>query len=88
MRGDRGRVIESQADSMLIAEPDTGLSLETLRTRPEPESKVGHLTDGASQEPHPHPRFKQITRNLRVGKRGCTLLKLEVVPSWALNANK
>ena len=36
---------ESQADSLLSAEQNMGLHLRTLRSRPEPKSRVGCLTD-------------------------------------------
>ena len=42
---------ESQAGPTPSAEPDTGLHLMTLRSRPEPKSRVGRETDGAAQEP-------------------------------------
>ena len=40
---------ESQADSLLNAEPDAGLELTTLRSRPELKPRVGHLMDRATQ---------------------------------------
>ena len=49
---------ESQADSTLSVEPIVGLDLMTLRSRPEPKSRVGCLTDLATQAPHPK-YFKQ-----------------------------
>lgn len=33
-------------------DPDSGLDLTTQRSWPEPQSKVQHLTDWASQVPH------------------------------------
>ena len=40
---------EPQADSTVSTEPDTGLSLMTLRSWPEPKSRVSHLTNWATQ---------------------------------------
>lgn len=48
---ERGREREPQADSALSRAPDTGLDLTTMRSRPEPKSRVGHFTNGATQEP-------------------------------------
>ena len=45
--GERER--ESQADSLLSLEPQAGLDPRTLRSRPEPKSRVGYLTDSATQ---------------------------------------
>ena len=42
---------ESQADSILSAEPDAGLNLMTLRSWPEPKPRVGRLTDCVTQVP-------------------------------------
>ena len=42
---------ESQADSALSMEPDSGLHLMTLRSGPEPKPKAGCLTDCATQAP-------------------------------------
>ena len=36
---------ESQADFLLSVEPDMGLDPKTMRSRPEPKSRDGHLTD-------------------------------------------
>jgi len=36
---------ESQADALLRVQPHVGLDLKTLRSGPEPESRVGRLTD-------------------------------------------
>ena len=41
-RKERGIRKESQADSLLITEPNMGLDLTTLRSWPEPESRVCH----------------------------------------------
>jgi len=52
-RGDREK--ETWADSMLSAEPDTGLDLTTLRSRPKLKPRVRHSTDCATQgPPHTH----------------------------------
>lgn len=37
---------------MLRMEPEAGLGLTTLRSKPEPKSRVGQLTDQATQVPH------------------------------------
>ena len=42
---------ESQADLMLSMVPNLGLDLMTLRSWPRLKSRVGHLTDWATQEP-------------------------------------
>lgn len=42
-RGPKGR--ESQADAMLSMEPDAGLSLTTVKSRPELKPRVGGLAD-------------------------------------------
>ena len=42
---------ESQADSVPSTEPNAGLHLTTLRSWPEPKSRVGRLTDWATQVP-------------------------------------
>ena len=44
-RRERGRERESQAVSMLSMEPNTGLSPTTPGSRPEPKSRVRHLTE-------------------------------------------
>ena len=36
---------EREADSLLSTEPNTGLNLTTLRSRPEPKPRAGPLTD-------------------------------------------
>ena len=36
---------------MPSTEPSVGLELTTPRPRPEPRSRVGHLTNGATQQP-------------------------------------
>ena len=41
---ERVRRKETQVDSMLSIEPDTGLDLMILRSGPELKSRVGHLT--------------------------------------------
>ena len=43
---------ESPADSPLSAEPEAGLNLTTLRSGPEPKSRVRHLTGCITQAPH------------------------------------
>ena len=43
---------ESLADYLLSMEPATGLDPNTLRLEPEPKSRVGHLTNRATQVPH------------------------------------
>ena len=50
-RGVRGRERESQADFLLSMEPSAGLDLNTLRSWPERESRVGHSIDWATQVP-------------------------------------
>ena len=40
-----------QVDSVLSAEPNVGLDRRTLRSCPEPKSRVQHLTDWATQTP-------------------------------------
>ena len=47
----KGRVRESQADSVPSAEPDTGLNLRTLRSWPKPNSRAGCLTNWTTQAP-------------------------------------
>ena len=47
----RGRGRESQADSVLSVEPNTGLSLTPPRLWSEPKSKVKHSTHWATQAP-------------------------------------
>ena len=47
----RGRERESQADSPLSAEFSVGLDLTTLRSWPEPKSRVRHLTVWVTQVP-------------------------------------
>ena len=42
---------ESQVGSTLIMEPNMGLNLTTVRSWPEPKSRVGHSTDWATQVP-------------------------------------
>ena len=42
---------ESQADSVPSTEPNAGLHLTTLRSWPEPKSRVQRLTDWATQAP-------------------------------------
>ena len=53
--GQSKRERESQADVLLRVEPHTGLQFTTLRSWPEPESRVGGLTHWATQEPHFQP---------------------------------
>lgn len=36
---------ESQPDSAMSADPDAGLDLSSLKSQPEPKSRVEHLTD-------------------------------------------
>ena len=52
-RRDRGREGESQAHSMLIAEPDMWLDPRTLRSEPELKSRVGRLTNWVPQKISP-----------------------------------
>ena len=42
--GQRKRVRESKADSVLSVEPDMGLDPPTLKLGPEPKSRVQHFT--------------------------------------------
>ena len=44
---------ERESESVFIpsAQPDMGLDFMTLRSRPEPKSRVRCLTDGATQVP-------------------------------------
>ena len=41
-KGAEEEEIKSQADSLQSTEPDTGLDPTTMRSRPEPKSRVGH----------------------------------------------
>ena len=50
-RRGRGRGKESQADSTLSMEPDTGLDPRTLRSRPVLKPRVWHLTYCTTQVP-------------------------------------
>ena len=47
----RGRGTERVLGSTPSLEPDSGLDLTTVRSRPEPKSRVGYLTDRATQAP-------------------------------------
>lgn len=47
--GERER--SPQADSLLSEEPDEGLSPRTLKSEPEPESRVGRSMDWTSEAP-------------------------------------
>jgi len=49
--GHKERETESQAGSELSTEPDTKLDLTTLRSRPDPKPKIGHLTNCSTQTP-------------------------------------
>ena len=49
--GQRERERESPASSTLSAEPNAGLDPRTLRPRPELKSRVGRLTNWATQAP-------------------------------------
>ena len=55
--GDRAQVggeegeRESQADSLLSVEPDSGLDPTTTRSQPEPKPRVRRLTDFTTQAP-------------------------------------
>ena len=51
-RGDGERERESQADSMLGAEPHVGLNLVTLRSRPKLKPRVRCLTDKPPGRPN------------------------------------
>jgi len=46
-----GGEAEGQADSTLSTEPNAGLDSRIPRPWPEPKSRVGHLTDWATQAP-------------------------------------
>ena len=51
-RGQKGEgERESQTGSTFSAEPDVRLNLTTMRSCPEPKSRVGHLTDWVTQAP-------------------------------------
>ena len=50
-RGPEGE--KSEANSLLSGEPHAGLDLRTLRSLPEPKSRVDHFTDQAT---HSRPR--------------------------------
>ena len=60
---------ESQTDSMLSAEPDSGLVLTTLRLGTEPKSTVTGLTNCATHVPHSHitscMKFEIVLENNR-----------------------
>ena len=47
----KGRGKESQVDSKLSMQPDAGLDLTILKSGPKPKTRVGHLTDCATQVP-------------------------------------
>lgn len=57
MRGGVEEEGECQADPTLSAEPDVRLDPVTLRSRPEPKSRAGLLTDGAT----PVPEFYSLS---------------------------
>jgi len=48
---DEERERESQADAI---QPNAGLDPTTMRSRPEPKPRVGHLTDCTTQVPPDH----------------------------------
>ena len=59
----RERERDPQADSLLSAEPHTGLHPRALRSWPEPEPRIGCSTNWATQAPH-HFYFKMAKLSL------------------------
>ena len=47
----QGGAGEEQADSMLSTEPNMGFNIMTLRSWPEPKSRVGHLARWGTHAP-------------------------------------
>ena len=79
--GQRERETESQADSLLSTEPATGLDPTTLRSWPEPKSRVSHLTDWGTQAPLPHMLSKCYPHSTYY------FCNTEKIPTWANNVH-
>jgi len=69
---------ESQAGSAFRAEPDVGLNLMTVRSWPELKSRVGGLTNWATQAPQHSIIFlkDEVENKKRVGEKFELLLQL------------